>query len=53
MEIKDIKELYINFSNNKILPSTVYNIIYNESETKNEKILKDAASSACVSTLMR
>lgn len=44
LKIKDIKELYINFSNNKILPSTVYNIIYNESETKNEKILKDATN---------
>lgn len=44
-KIQDIKELYINLSNNKILPSTIYNIIYNESESINEKILKNATNS--------
>ncbi len=39
LKIQDLNELYINLSNNKILPSTVYNII-NVEDNKNEKILK-------------
>ncbi len=41
LKIQDLNELYINLSNNKLLASTVYKIVYGEQEDKSATILKN------------